>query len=226
MHTIFQCLFLLLFFCCFLGSDSCTFTITNNCPITIWPGIGAGSGMPQLPSTGFVPGQSARIPSVPGWSGRIWARTGCKFDEMGTSTCLTGDCGGKLECSGIGAMPPASLFEITLGKGTDKDFDDVSIVDGCNLPLGEEPQGVYAITFMMLLYCVWIRAGCPKELQVVGGDGEKGSGGVIVCKSACKAFGLDQYCCSGEFANHNLPSILLLNHLQESVPKVLQLRLQ
>lgn len=41
--------------------------------------------------------------------------------------------------------------------------------------------------------------GCPKELQVVGGDGYQG--GVVGCKSACEAFGSDEYCCSGEFAN-------------------------
>jgi hypothetical protein len=34
---------------------------------------------------------------------------------------------------------------------------------------------------------------------VVGDDG--GGGGVVACKSACEAFGLDQYCCGGEFAN-------------------------
>ncbi|KAJ8554212.1 hypothetical protein K7X08_024890 [Anisodus acutangulus] len=61
---------------------------------------------------------------------------------------------GRLECDGVGATPPASLFEITLG--------------------------------------------CPKELQVVGGEGQ---GNVVACKSACEAFGLDQYCCAGEFAN-------------------------
>lgn len=44
--------------------------------------------------------------------------------------------------------------------------------------------------------------GCPKELQVVGGDGDgEGEGNVVACKSACEAFGLDQYCCAGEFAN-------------------------
>lgn len=46
--------------------------------------------------------------------------------------------------------------------------------------------------------------GCPKELQVVGANGGnegEGGGGVIACKSACEAFGLDQFCCSGEFAN-------------------------
>lgn len=47
--------------------------------------------------------------------------------------------------------------------------------------------------------------GCPKELQVVVDEGkeeeEEKEGGVVACKSACEAFGLDQYCCSGEFAN-------------------------
>ena len=44
----------------------------------------------------------------------------------------------------------------------------------------------------------WNETGCPKELQVIGGEEE---GGVVACRSACGAFGLDQYCCSGEFAN-------------------------
>lgn len=34
-----------------------------------------------------------------------------------------------------------------------------------------------------------------------GGEGDSGGGEVVGCKSACEAFGLDQYCCSGEFAN-------------------------
>ncbi|CAL5440217.1 unnamed protein product [Camellia sinensis] len=42
-------------------------------------------------------------------------------------------------------------------------------------------------------------SGCPKELQVV--DGDNSGVGVVGCRSACEAFGLDQYCCSGEFAN-------------------------
>ena len=133
------------FFFTLSSSNSCTFTITNNCPYTIWPGTLAGSGTPQLPTTGFRldSGQSVRIPSAPGWSGRIWARTGCTFDESGAGKCQTGDCGGRLECDGNGASPPASLFEITLGKGTDKDFYDVSIVDGYNLPLIALPRGVH-----------------------------------------------------------------------------------
>ncbi|KAK9292313.1 hypothetical protein L1049_020278 [Liquidambar formosana] len=196
-----------LFFSCSL---CCTFTITNNCPQTIWPGTLAGSGTPQLPATGFRldSGQSVTIPTVPGWSGRIWGRTGCTFDESGVGKCQTGDCGGRLECDGNGATPPASLFEITLGKGSDKDFYDVSIVDGYNLPLVASPRGAYG--GCNATGCVSdINMGCPKELQVVGGDDvDRGEGevegegeGVVACKSACEAFGLDQYCCSGEFAN-------------------------
>ena len=134
--------FLALFF---YSSRSYTFTITNNCPYTIWPGTLAGSGTPQLPTTGFQldSGQSVKIPSVPGWSGRIWGRTGCSFDASGVGSCQTGDCGGRLECDGNGATPPASLFEITLGEGNDQDFYDVSIVDGYNLPLVAAPRGVY-----------------------------------------------------------------------------------
>ncbi|XWS35156.1 hypothetical protein CRYUN_Cryun21dG0101700 [Craigia yunnanensis] len=190
--------FLALFF---YSCHSGTFIITNNCPYTIWPGTLAGSGTPQLPTTGFQldSGQSVRIPSLPGWSGRIWGRTGCSFDASGVGSCQTGDCGRRLECDGNGAIPPASLFEITLGAGNDQDFYDVSIVDGYNLPLVAAPRGVYGAC--NATGCASdLNMGCPKELQVVGVNGE-GTGQVVGCKSACEAFGLDQYCCSGEFAN-------------------------
>ncbi|KAI8009184.1 Thaumatin-like protein 1 [Camellia lanceoleosa] len=183
------------------NSFASTFTVTNNCPQTIWPGTLAGSGTLQLSTTGFKldSGQSVKIPAFPGWSGRIWARTGCKFDESGVGTCQTGDCGGRLECDGVGAAPPASLFEITMGTNADeKDFYDVSIVDGYNLPLIAAPQEVFGVC--NATGCVSdLNTGCPKELQVV--DGDNGGVGVVGCKSACEAFGLDQYCCSGEFAN-------------------------
>ncbi|KAG6435026.1 hypothetical protein SASPL_106675 [Salvia splendens] len=183
----------------FTTSFACTFVVTNSCPFTIWPGTLSGSGTPPLPTTGFQldSGQSITVPATPGWSGRMWARTGCTFDATGSGSCQTGDCGGRLECNGMGATPPASLFEITLGVGDQKDFYDVSIVDGYNLPLAAAPRrgGCNATG------CIQdINMGCPKELQVIGSEGGEG-GGVVACKSACGAFGLDQYCCSGEFAN-------------------------
>ncbi|GLT75563.1 hypothetical protein SLA2020_472780 [Shorea laevis] len=185
----------------FAHSYSCSFTITNNCPYTIWPGTLAGSGTPQLASTGFRldSGKTVSLSTVPGWSGRIWARTGCSFDASGIGPCQTGDCGGRLECDGNGATPPASLFEITLGNGDQKDFYDVSIVDGYNLALIAAPRGVYG-TCNATGCASDLNMGCPKELQVAGRGGG-GKGQVVACKSACEAFGLDQYCCSGQFAN-------------------------
>lgn len=88
-------------------------------------------------------GQSKKLTSDPKWSGRIWGRTGCKFDASGTGKCQTADCGGKLECEGSGAEPPASLFEITLGGYDGQDFYDVSMVDGYNLPILAVPRRVY-----------------------------------------------------------------------------------
>ncbi|KAK4489817.1 hypothetical protein RD792_000461 [Penstemon davidsonii] len=104
------------------------------------------------------------------------------------------------ECNGIGATPPASLFEITLGSGDGKDFYDVSIVDGYNLPLVAAPRGVRGGGCNATGCVEDINMGCPRELQVIGSD-EGNQGGVVACKSACGAFGLDEYCCSGQFAN-------------------------
>ncbi|KAL0452349.1 UNVERIFIED_CONTAM: Pathogenesis-related thaumatin-like protein 3.5 [Sesamum latifolium] len=181
----------LIVFSIFASSCCSTFIITNNCPYTIWPGTLAGSGSPQLSTTGFQldSGQSIAIPNAPGWSGRIWARTGCTFDAMGVGSCQTGDCGGRLECAGNGATPPASLFEITLGD--EKDFYDVSIVDGYNLPLVAAPRGVSTPCNV---------TGCVSDINM-GNRLRERPRGVIGCKSACEAFRLDQYCCSGEFAN-------------------------
>jgi hypothetical protein len=70
-----------------------------------------------------------------GWGGRFWARTGCNFDGSGQGYCATGDCGNKLECNGAGGVPPASLAEIRLNGDGGKDFYDVSLVDGFNVPI-------------------------------------------------------------------------------------------
>ncbi|XP_020596106.1 pathogenesis-related protein 5-like isoform X1 [Phalaenopsis equestris] len=180
---------------------SCNFIISNNCPYTIWPGTLAGAGTSQLLSTGFRldPSHSARLAAPLGWSGRIWGRTGCEFDGNGVGFCATGDCGGKLQCAGAGAAPPTTLFEITLGTGQQMDFYDVSLVDGYNLPLFAAPRVRYG-TCNFTSCTTDLNSDCPKELQVVDVD-ENGEGGVVACRSACDAFGLDQYCCSGKFAS-------------------------
>ncbi|KAJ9546193.1 hypothetical protein OSB04_025900 [Centaurea solstitialis] len=189
--------------CLFISSSASAsvFTVTNNCPFTIWPATLSGAGTTPLPTSGFQlnSGQSVQIPTTPKWSGRVWARTGCSFDASGVGKCETADCGGKMECGGMGATPPASLFEITIGGYDNLDYYDVSFVDGYNLPIVVVPRSTSG--GCNATGCASdINMGCPKELQVVGGDG---GGGVIACNSACGAFGIDQYCCSGQYANPN-----------------------
>ncbi|CAN6482696.1 unnamed protein product [Victoria cruziana] len=190
--------FVFLFPVFFAIAKAATFTIANDCPYTIWPGILAGAGSPDISPTGFrlEAGASYTVTASPAWSGRIWGRTGCDFDGDGNGVCQTGDCAVGLECKGRGAQPPATLFEITLGNDEEEDFYDVSLVDGYNLPMIVMPRSLDG--GCNVTGCTTnLNSGCPKELQVVDGD-------VIACKSACGAFGLDQYCCSGRFASPTL----------------------
>ncbi|KAL4361880.1 hypothetical protein GQ457_04G000390 [Hibiscus cannabinus] len=191
LHFI-SCLALIVLLLTPKGVYGASFTFVNRCDYTVWPGILANAGSPGLDSTGFeLPKDSSRSFQAPtGWSGRFWGRTGCKFDGSGSGTCLTGDCGsGQVECNGLGAAPPATLAEFTLGTGG-QDFYDVSLVDGYNMPMiveGSGGSGLCASTG-----CTTdLNRQCPSELRV--GDGD-------ACKSACGAFGSPEYCCSGAYS--------------------------
>ncbi|GLJ49849.1 hypothetical protein SUGI_1059330 [Cryptomeria japonica] len=174
------------------GAHATVFTIVNNCAYTVWPGTLSGNGGTVLGDGGFAlpPGKSMPFTTSAGWSGRIWGRTDCKFDKTGKGSCITGDCGNSLKCNS-GGVAPASLAEFTLG---DKDFYDVSLVDGYNLPLTVTPVG--GTGGCKTAGCVTdLRTSCPSELSV------KNDGQVTACKSACLAFGTPEYCCTGEHSN-------------------------
>ncbi|CAL5063142.1 unnamed protein product [Urochloa decumbens] len=168
-----------------------TFTFTNRCGGTVWPGVLANSGSSPLETTGFAlaAGEARSLSAPAGWSGRFWARTGCAFDASGKGSCATGDCGsGEVECRGRGAAPPATLAEFTLGG---KDYYDVSLVDGYNLPMVVEA----AAAGCPVTGCVAdLNDRCPAELRA-------GQGAARACRSACEAFGTPEYCCSGQFGN-------------------------
>ncbi|KAF9613317.1 hypothetical protein IFM89_006827 [Coptis chinensis] len=187
-------LILLLAFIMISGSFSATFTFQNNCPYTVWPGILTNPNVPTFPSTGFELQTGASQPfDVQGWAGRFWARTGCT--NNGRLTCATADCAsGQAACNGAGAVPPASLVEMTLNGGDNRntDFYDISLVDGFNLPLSVTPQGGSGCQSAS---CgADVNSVCPAELSVKGSDGN-----TIACKSACLALNQPQYCCTGQF---------------------------
>ncbi|KAI5602943.1 hypothetical protein BDE02_01G187100 [Populus trichocarpa] len=112
------------------------FTLVNNCKEMIWPGIITKGDSNRGEGFALKPGQTAIYNATVGWSGRIWARTGCNFDKTGTGTCQTGSCGTSLNCTGP-SNPPNTIAEFTLGD--DVDFYDLSLVDGYNLPIVISP---------------------------------------------------------------------------------------
>ncbi|XP_010477228.1 PREDICTED: thaumatin-like protein 1 [Camelina sativa] len=189
----------------FSGAMSRSFTIANKCDYTVWPGILSNAGVPPLPTTGFVlqKGETRTIDAPSSWGGRFWGRTLCSTGSDGRFTCATGDCGsGKLECSGTGAAPPATLAEFTLDGSGGLDFYDVSLVDGYNVQMLVAPQGGSGLNCSTTGCVVDLNGSCPSELRVnsVGG-GDKGGTVAMACKSACEAFREPEYCCSGAFGS-------------------------
>ncbi|KAL7117521.1 hypothetical protein ACP275_03G076500 [Erythranthe tilingii] len=177
--------------------STATFTFVNKCEFTVWPGILSNAGITPLPTTGFVlqTGEAKTVIAPSSWGGRFWGRTHCTEDSDGKFSCVTGDCGsGKLECAGGGAKPPATLAEFTLDGDAGKDFYDVSLVDGYNLPMLVVPQGGSGLNCSNTGCVGDLNGACPSELRVTSAGGEG-----VACKSACEAFGKEQYCCSGAF---------------------------
>jgi hypothetical protein len=102
-----------------------------------------------------------------------------------------------------------SLAEFALNQSAGRDFYDVSLVDGYNLPIfintinSSQPDPISANGCINRPAssgpsgCMSdVNAACPQELQV-----KNSSGQVIACTSACIAFKTDQYCCTGAYGS-------------------------
>ncbi|KAI3989876.1 hypothetical protein MKX01_040846 [Papaver californicum] len=180
----------------FLRFDGTQLIIVNNCKESIWPGILGSAGHPSPADGGFHLGSNEQVVlDVPEkWSGRLWGRQGCCFDQNGKGRCVTGDCARQLHCQGTGGEPPASVVEMTLGTSTSPlHYYDVSLVDGFNLPVSMVPVGGgvgcgIAGCETDLNIC------CPSALEVKQEDK------VVGCKSACLAAKSPKYCCTGDYA--------------------------
>ncbi|KAI3835474.1 hypothetical protein MKX03_034564, partial [Papaver bracteatum] len=109
---------------------------------------------------------------------RIRGRTKCNFDGNGRGSCQTGDCNGRLRCTGFG-KPPNTLAEYALNQFNNLDFFDISLVDGFNVPMSFTPtSGCRGIK------CTAdINGQCPKQLKAPGG-----------CNNPCTVFRTDKYC--------------------------------
>jgi len=174
-------------------------TFLNKTDRTIWVAASPDSNAP-LAATGWVlpVGQSVTITVPNKWNGRFWGRTGCVFNREGTGHCETGDCGGRFQCTGWGAIP-ATLAEYDMDAWDGLDFYDVSMVDGSNLPMYINISRGGTADKISQEGCVpagcTTPVDCPSALQVAVG------GTVVACESACARFGTDQYCCRGPWAS-------------------------
>ncbi|XP_027342994.1 thaumatin-like protein 1 [Abrus precatorius] len=182
------------------GVNSAKFTLVNQCNYTVWPAA-VSSGNVNLSTTGFVlkTGESSTVATPATWTGRFWGRTLCANDSStGNFSCATGDCGsGKVECGGMGGAPPATLVEISTGSVGGRDFYDVSLVDGFNVPVMVVPVGVPGGNCGSAGCPEDLNAVCPAELKVT----EKGR--VVACQGACGVFFKEFFCCTGEHSSRN-----------------------
>ncbi|XP_030469851.1 thaumatin-like protein [Syzygium oleosum] len=177
-------------------AEQVTFYVHNKCPFPIWPATASNTGQPVIADGGFyLPlGSNKRISAPLAWTGRIWARTGCRFQSNWQPACETGDCDGRLACGGLIGTPPATLVQVSLQADKAKpSFYDVSLVDGYNIPISVQTRPVGPKCGIP--GCSKDLNGmCPEELQVLNRDGE-----VVACKSACLAFNADKFCCRNEY---------------------------
>lgn len=103
------------------------FRISNHCPVDIYPAIITQHG--RGPSTGGYraqPGNTTNFTVSADWQGRIWGRTNCSFNGQGTGpkaeggwygtgqACLTGDCGGVIDCKGTVSLTRHDLYQEVL----------------------------------------------------------------------------------------------------------------
>jgi hypothetical protein len=172
-------------------------TFVNRVTQTIWVAAAQNPAHP-LARTGWTlkPGRSLTI-SVPAhWNGRFWGRTGCVFRD-GRGHCQSGDCGGRYQCTGNGAIP-ATLAEYDMNAWDGLDFYDVSMVDGSNLPMFINVTHGTAANRVSRKGCV--PAGCTTPVNCPSVLRVKAAGSVVGCESACARFGTDQYCCRAQWA--------------------------
>eukprot|EP00253_Pinus_taeda_P007876 PITA_07876 len=172
--------FMAVFSCCVVqGAGGATIEFVNECQFPVWP-AGTDVNGTLLNRGGSWTAQFGANSTY----GRFWGRTGCSFG----SNCTTGDCQGVVNCEGKGTAP-ATMVEYSLNQVSKRDYYDISLVGGFNLPISFIPSN----SKCQAIACSSnITANCPSELRVTD-----------ACMSACTIFSKSQYCCTGDYEGNN-----------------------
>jgi len=183
------------------GAGQRLITFVNSTAQTVWPAAQADPGYP-LARTGWVvpPGGSVSFLMPDHWNGRLWGRTGCRFDAAGNGHCVTGDCDGRFQCGTAGSTAPETLAEFDLDAWSGMDFYDVNL-DGFNLPMWINHSGGSTPDRISPDGC--IPAGCTHNLldTCPAAIQDRVNGVEVGCLNPCTVFNTDQYCCRGAWGS-------------------------
>lgn len=166
--------------------DGRSITVKNNCPEKISVGVLTNGN--SNPDERFdLNSQGSRTINKPeSWGGRLF----------GQPSCVGADAKGP-HCGNAGAANPATLAEFFFKGHNNKDYYDISLVDGYNIPASIEPQGGQGGggdgKNCGKSDCKQL-PDCPPNLAI-----KDGSGKVIGCQSSCSKTGDPQHCCVGQY---------------------------
>lgn len=155
------------------GVGGARFTIVNRCSQPIWPVV-QDKATQDTAEYELTIGSSIAFQRPYGWSGRVWAKSGCIFNESGDASCTTGD------------SLPYTLADFQVGSpgSMPLDFYYASLLDGFNLPLLITPSSSPPCNPTGCTEDLNQR--CPPQLRTEGGAS---------CLGPCFAFKTTEYCC-------------------------------
>ena len=133
------------------------------------------------------------------WTGSIWVRTKCSFNDSYYFSCETGDCGsGTQDCQSPPPTYPVTLLNFDVK--TPAVSYEVSLNHGHNVPVRIQPDDGYLVGGRApcpVVDCVEdISNVCPNPLVATNKDGW-----YVGCYSACDALKDPKYCCTGNFSS-------------------------
>lgn len=145
----------------------------NRCSQPIWPVVLENETQETLNEVTI--GSTIAFQRPDGWSGKVWAKTGCVFNESGKASCSTGD----------GTSYTLAEFYGSLALTMTMDFY-VSLVNGFNLPLLITPSGGGGSSCNSTGCTEEVNQRCPLQLRTEGGPS---------CLGPCSAMRTEEYCC-------------------------------